>query len=141
LEKYLGISITDNRNHFLASREPEDMENLITIGITDDYTMGYADVAGFRLGTSKPVRFVNPVTKRLNSLMLHPLMIMDSTLQKEKYMNLSYEEAEKYCNKLIDNIKEVNGELALLWHNTAFFIKNDLFMHKLYLNILTYLTK
>jgi hypothetical protein len=139
LEEILDISIIDNRNHFLASREPEEMENLVKIGITDDYTMGYADVAGFRLGTSKPVRFINPATKRLASLIIHPLTVMESTLKEEKYMNLSYDEAQEYCNTLIDNVKKVNGELTLLWHNTSFFVKGDLYLHELYINILTHL--
>jgi hypothetical protein len=50
LEQAWNISVTCNRHHFLASREPEDMEALLRSGISHDYTMGYADVAGFRLG-------------------------------------------------------------------------------------------
>jgi hypothetical protein len=132
LEQSLGIKITDNRNHFLASREPEDMENLIKAGITDDYTMGYADVAGFRLGTSKPVRFINPATRRLTSLILHPLVIMDATLQEKKYMDLTYEESLEYCSNLINNVKQVNGEFVVLWHNTSFFRANNLYLHELH---------
>jgi hypothetical protein len=139
LEKSLGISIVDNRNHFLASREPEDMELLEKSGITDDFTMGYADIAGFRLGTSKPVRFINPATRRLTSLILHPLIIMDSTLSEKKYMDLTCEEAQEYCKKLINNIKQVNGELTLLWHNTSFFIRNDSYLHKLYFNMIEHI--
>ena len=33
-------------------------------GITDDFTIGYPDVAGFRLGTSRPVHWINPENKR-----------------------------------------------------------------------------
>jgi len=119
LEDAYSMAIKHNRHHFLSSREPEDMEYLEKAGITDDFTMGYADVAGFRLGTSQPVRFINPVTKRLSSLTLHPLVIMDGTLEEKKYMNLTAEEAEDYCMKLIQNIRNVNGDLTLLWHNTS----------------------
>lgn len=119
LEKAIGAEIVYNRHHFLASREPEDMENLEEYGITDDYTMGYADVAGFRLGTSLPVRFINPVARRLSSLILHPLTVMDCTLNELKYMNLTADRAEEYCMRLIRNVRNVNGELTLLWHNTS----------------------
>jgi len=119
LEEAYRSVITHNRHHFLSSREPEDMEYLLLAGITDDYTMGYADVAGFRLSTSLPVRFINPVSKRLTSLILHPLIIMDGTLSEKKYMNLSAEKAEDYCRLLIQNIRDVNGALTLLWHNTT----------------------
>ena len=119
LEEAFGVTVTHCRNHFLASREPEDMEYLEKAGITDDYTIGYADVAGFRLGTSMPVRYINPVTRRLSSLTLHPLIIMDCTLNERRYMNLKSEKAEEYCDRLIKNIRKVNGELTLLWHNTS----------------------
>ncbi|MDR1115398.1 MAG: polysaccharide deacetylase family protein [Tannerella sp.] len=119
LEEAFGIEIKCNRHHFLASREPEDMEYLEKAGFTDDYTIGYADVAGFRLGTSRPVRYINPATCRLSALTLHPLTVMDGTLNEAKYMNLTSDQAEEYCMRLIRNIRDVNGELTLLWHNTS----------------------
>ena len=90
LEKNVERSIRFNRHNYLASREPEDMTHLEAAGITDDFTMGYADVAGFRLETSYPVRWINPVTRRLSSILLHPLTIMDCTLEEKKYMGLNY---------------------------------------------------
>ncbi|MDR2774504.1 MAG: polysaccharide deacetylase family protein [Tannerella sp.] len=119
LEDAFETEIKHNRHHFLASREPEDMEYLERAGFTDDYTIGYADVAGFRLGTSMPVRYINPVTRRLFNLMLHPLTVMDCTLNGIKYMNLTGDRAEEYCMKLIRHVRDVNGELMLLWHNTS----------------------
>jgi hypothetical protein len=119
LEKAFNLEAKYNRHHFLVSREPEDMEYLGIAGLTEDYTMGYADVAGFRLGTSLPVRYINPVTRRLSSLILHPLVVMDCTLNEIKYMNLTKDRAEEYCMRLIEHIRNVNGELTLLWHNTS----------------------
>jgi hypothetical protein len=119
LAEAFGVEITENRHHYLTSREPEDMEYLRIAGITDDYTMGYADVAGFRLGTSLPVRYINPATRRLSSLILHPLTVMDSTLNEVRYMNLTADRAEEYCMRLINHTRNVNGELTLLWHNTS----------------------
>jgi hypothetical protein len=135
LEDAFEITIDINRHHFLASREPEDMLYLESAGIKDDYTMGYADVAGFRLGTSRPVRYINPVDCTLHSLILHPLTIMDGSLNEEKYMNLSYREALDYSWLLIENIRKVNGELTLLWHNTS-TVKDDSYLRDLYYDIL-----
>jgi hypothetical protein len=131
LAEAFGLEIKDNRHHYLASREPEDMEYLEMAGITDDYTMGYADVAGFRLGTSLPVRYINPVTRRLSSLILHPLVIMDCTLNEVRYMNLTSDRAEEYCMRLINHVRHVNGELTLLWHNTS-VIERIGYLHDLY---------
>jgi hypothetical protein len=113
------------------------MEYLEKAGITDDYTMGYADVAGFRLGTSLPVRYINPSTRRLSPLTLHPLTIMDGTLSDVKYMNLTSDRAEDYCKRLIQNIRHVTGELTLLWHNTA-VVEHNGYLRELYSKLIKY---
>ncbi|MDR1523651.1 MAG: polysaccharide deacetylase family protein [Tannerella sp.] len=138
LEDAFGIEIRHNRHHFLSAREPEDMEYLEKAGITDDYTIGYAGVAGFRLGTSRPVRYINPVTGRLSALMLHPLTVMDGTLSEAKYMNLASGQAEEYCKKLIRNVRNANGELTLLWHNTS-AVEGYGYLRDLYRTIINYL--
>ena len=142
LEKQLGVTITYNRHHYLACREPRDVEELEKSGITDDFTMGYADVSGFRLGTCYPVRWINPETFRLTQLTLHPLIIMDCTLNEPKYMGLSYDKAEALCTRLLEEVKKVGGEIVLLWHNTS-FQKNiqESYHCKLYLYLLNKLTK
>lgn len=117
LEMISGQTIRYNRHHYLACREPEDMDFLEASGVTDDFTMGYADVAGFRLGTSHPVRWINPITRRLSPLVLHPLSVMDCTLSEQKYMGFSYDDAFAYTLQLIEQVRNVNGELVLLWHN------------------------
>ena len=116
--------ITTSRHHYLRSLQPNDMEALIDARITDDYTMGYADIAGFRLGTCRAVRFINPATRKLTSLTLHPITIMDCTLSEPHYMNLTYKEALSYSQTLINETKQHNGDLCLLWHNTR-FTNND----------------
>lgn len=117
LEKYTGKPVVYNRHHYLTSREPEDMDWLEKAGITADFTMGYADVAGFRLGTSRPVRWINPENWRISSLVLHPLILMECSLNEPAYMNLGYEEALAYALQLTEQVSRANGELVLLWHN------------------------
>jgi len=117
LEKTTRRRIYLNRYHFLDSREPEDLNILEKTGITDDFSMGYADVAGFRLGTSHPVFWINPEDKRISGLILHPLTAMDCTLSDPKYMGMSYEEAQVYCLQLCEQVRQANGEVVLLWHN------------------------
>jgi len=119
LERQTGKSVTYNRHHYLASREPEDMVWLEKAGITDDFTMGYPDVAGFRLGTSRPVHWINPENKRISPLILHPLAIMECSLNEPVYMNLDYEGALAYSTQLIKQVASANGELVLLWHNDS----------------------
>ncbi|MDR3260755.1 MAG: polysaccharide deacetylase family protein [Tannerella sp.] len=136
LEKAFLQDISANRHHFLAAREPEDLSVLEQAGITDDFTMGYADVAGFRLGTARPVRWINACKQIVSSLVLHPLLIMDSTLSESKYMGLTTGDALDYATLLIEQVRQVNGELVLLWHNTSVSEEKGEYHKILYSNIL-----
>ncbi|GHT03602.1 polysaccharide deacetylase [Bacteroidia bacterium] len=134
-----GLGVRLNRHHYLSSREPEDMQGLIEANITDDFTMGYADVAGFRLGTCRAVRWINPNTKTLTSLWLHPLTAMDGTLNDERYMHLNENEAYDYVTKLIDVTQKYNGDVCLLWHNTSIAREAENYLGTLYNNLIDYL--
>jgi hypothetical protein len=139
LERFTRTEIHYNRNHFLNNREPEDFEFLISSGITDDFSMGYADMAGFRLGTCKAVQWINPVKKELTELMVHPLLIMDCTLHEKRYMYMNAHDAYQYCTNLIDTVKRFNGEVTLLWHNTMVEKNSKLYHRKLYFETIKYL--
>ena len=130
-----------NRHHYLASREPEDLTKLIKAGITDDFTMGYADVSGFRLGTCRPVKWINPMTRQLTSLTLHPLSVMDCTLSESQYMGLSPDEAYQYCAGLVREIRQHRGEIVWLWHNTSFAGTESDYHKKLYVRLLNLLKR
>ena len=139
LEQYSGKKIYYNRNHYLRAKEPQDMQQLINAGITDDFTMGFADVSGFRLGTCCAVKWIDAATKKVSSLTLHPLTIMECTLDRPKYMNLNYESALKYCQQLIDQTLMFNGDLNLLWHNTNVVKSANNWQPMLYEQLLQYI--
>jgi hypothetical protein len=137
LKKTLGTSSLISRNHYLLWREPEDITEMEKASITDDFTIGYADHIGFRVGTCRPYRFINPRTKELTNVTIHPLEIMDGTLHSGTYMNLDFENALIACKELINQVYKHNGELVLLWHNTEFIGEN--YQEKLYKAILEYI--
>lgn len=142
LQEAANASILWNRHHFLSSREPEHFACLESAGITDDFTMGYADLAGFRLGTCRPVHWFDPVALRLSNLTLHPLTVMECTLDKRKYMNLNYEQAQAKCFSLLSEVRKRNGEAVLLWHNTELAdksVQTGNYQRKLYVDVLRYL--
>ncbi len=138
LEQVTGVKIKYNRHHFLRIKNPMDMQSLVEAGITDDFTLGYADVAGFRLGTSRAVRWINPQTLAVSSLQLHPLTAMEVSLTGERYMNLSENEAFDYLCILIENAREFGGELNLLWHNNS-FAQTKINLKGLYIRVIDYL--
>ena len=126
------------RAHYLRS-SIDHMQRLADAGYTDDFTMGFADRAGFRLQTSRAVRWINPKTMQLTHLTLHPLIVMDCTLSNANYMNLTEDEAYFLCERLIDKVRLHHGDLCLLWHNSNI---NDTVYHKsLYPQILEYVAR
>lgn len=139
IEKIIKTPIKYNRNHYLTSREPIDMLTLIDAGITDDFTMGYADMAGFRLGTCRPVKYINLKNRQITTLTLHPLPIMDRTLSDKRYMYMNAHEAYQYCTQLIDNVESYNGEISLLWHNNSVEKTAGSYHRKLFRDIIKYL--
>lgn len=132
LEKSIREDVTLHRNHYLRIISYEDLQSLAEADITDDYTIGWADHVGFRLGTTRPVRWINPITFQLTGLVLHPQSIMDGTLSDNHYMNIqSLDQAFEVCRSVIETIEKYNGELVLLWHNSIFAEQNyhkDLYM-------------
>lgn len=142
LERASGRACRCNRHHFLAAREPEDLSALESAGFTDDFTMGYADVAGFRLGTCRPVPWFDPVALRATNLVLHPMTAMDCTLDRKRYMNLDYEGAKSACCTLLAEVRKHNGEAVLLWHNTELSetaAARGSYQRKLYQDLLSHL--
>jgi len=135
LKMKIKQDILYSRHHYLLWKEPEDIEYMQQAKITDDFTLTYADCIGFRVGTCRPYRFINPITKELTDVIIHPLEIMECTC--DRYMALDYENAFSHCKNIIDQVYKHNGELVLLWHNTEFLGNN--YQEILYINILEYI--
>jgi hypothetical protein len=113
-------SITDSevnlsRKHFLRLSIPETYRNLEKAGITNDYSMGYADNAGFRASICTPYTFFDVLQNKTLNLMIHPFAYMDGTLNE--YLGLSIDEAKEKIASLKEQVKEVGGVFIGIWHN------------------------
>lgn len=106
-----------HRSHYLRC-SIDRMQELVDMGVKDDFTMMFADQIGFRLQTTRAVRWINPKTMELTNLTLHPMTVMDCTLSNAQYMGLNEDEAYFECQRLIEKVYQNAGELVLLWHNT-----------------------
>ena len=127
-----------HRSHYLNC-PIATMRQLISLGVTDDFTMGFADRAGFRLQTSRAVLWIDPEKMQLTELVLHPLIAMDVTLSNKNYMNLTEDEASYLCQQLIDKVRMHNGDLCLLWHNSN--LGTDTYLRSLYQQLTTELAQ
>lgn len=111
-------SLTLHRSHYLSC-SIEKMQQLVDMGVKHDFTMMFADQVGFRLQTTRAVRWINPMTWQLTELTLHPLTAMDCTLSHTHYMGLTEDEAYFECQRLFEKVHQNVGEVVLLWHNTS----------------------
>jgi hypothetical protein len=109
--------ITHSRNHFLKLQIPHTYIKLIEAGITDDYTLLYAETIGFRASTCKPFLFFNLQQNNITSLTIHNTCLMDVTLKN--YMQLTPKQAMEQIDMLRHEVKKYNGEFITLWHNSS----------------------
>lgn len=117
LEDIIMRPVTKSRQHYLKLRFPQTYHSLLKMGITDDYTMGFAALAGFRAGTCTPFRFFDLTKNKCTRLTIHPFQAMDVSLKN--YMHLEPDEAWQVIEKLMLEVKAVNGTFISLWHNES----------------------
>ena len=122
-----------HRAHYLRILPPTKMHHYVDAGITDDFTIAYADAPGFRLGTTRPTLAINPATALLLPITLHPLSIMETSLIDPRYLNLSYEQSLELSLSIIGTINRHQGDITLLFHNSSF---DNNIVKKLYPKIL-----
>ena len=115
LEFHTGQQIQLCRSHYLLFNLPNDYRMLESNGITDDYTMGYSNNAGFRAGTSLPFHFYDLQEERASKLVIHPFCIMDKTLHAN--MGLDADAAKHYVLEMAKKVKAVNGEFVTIFHD------------------------
>lgn len=117
LEDIIQNPVTKSRQHFLKLKMPQTYQQLQKAGITDDYTMGFASLVGFRAGTCTAFHFFDLSRNQRTELMIHPFQTMDVTLKN--YMKMDPEQAWQQIEKLMLEVKNVNGTFISLWHNES----------------------
>jgi len=117
LAEKLGGAVRYARYHYLRLTNPSDLQGLEAAGITDDFSLAYADTVGFRAGTCRPFNWIDPRTGKVGKIRIHPLTVMDATLTDPKYMNLSTEDAFSAVVRILSMVREYGGEAVLLTHN------------------------
>jgi len=116
----LGETPKNGRHHFLRFDVDRSYSILDDTGILVDSSGGFADLIGFRFGTSWPFRPYDFVNKQAHKVWEIPLLVMDGTLENTKYMNFKPEEASARISRLMSVVSEYGGIFSLLWHNSSF---------------------
>jgi hypothetical protein len=123
------------RMHYLRWNTPFTMEAWEKAGMAYDSSLGYADHAGFRCGTSFEYPAFDPVQHRALQLRIRPLIAMECSVIEECYMGLGVtEQAYEKFYQLKETTRLVGGTFTLLWHNCRFVNVRE---RRLYSEILT----
>ena len=127
----IGIS---GRQHYLRWRVGFTELLYEGAGITTDSTLGYADVGGFRCGTSRAFQIFSLKKRVMLALTEEPLLIMENTYFSNKY--LGYGVTQEAARKMLDVkgwCKKLNGTFTVLWHNTGLITQSE---REIYLEII-----
>jgi hypothetical protein len=111
-------SIIRSRQHYLIVDLPGTYNKLSALGITEDYSMGYASQTGFRAGTCTPFHFYDLAREAETPLVIYPFQVMDRTLKD--YMHMQPSEATQKISEIIEEVRAVNGTFISIWHNDTF---------------------
>ncbi|MEI7663242.1 MAG: polysaccharide deacetylase family protein [Bacteroidota bacterium] len=117
LSAVVDRNVTNSRQHFLKVSIPRTYRALVQLGITHDYSMGYASNPGFRAGIAAPFPFFDLSRNLTTLLTIHPIILMDVTMRD--YRRLNIERSIEMTRNLVSTVKSVNGEFVSLWHNES----------------------
>ena len=118
LEEIIGEKIFRNRYHYLRFQISHSYLRLMKVGITEDYSLGYAPRAGFRAGTCSPFYYFNLKTNERTDFRIYPFAFMDTTFTR--YNRINAEESLQKILQLMKYVKQAEGTLVGLWHNSSF---------------------
>lgn len=123
LEEILHRKIVRARYHFLRLKLPHSYRTLLRAGLRHDYTMGFADISGFRAGISSPFPFYDLERDCETELSVHPFCVMDTALLR--HLGLSPDEALQRIKTLVDSIRKVGGTFCCVVHNQNLSILDE----------------
>jgi hypothetical protein len=107
--------IYNSRQHFSILKFPDTYFVLQELGVTHDYSMGYANFNGFRASYCLPFYWYDLDDELETGLKIHSYCLSETTLRyKEKATPLTIADVAK---PLIDEVKKYNGELITIFHN------------------------
>lgn len=117
LSEITGRPVTSSRFHFLRLKLPDSYRILMQLGITDDHSMGYSTVNGFRAGTARAVYFYDLMKDERTALRIHPFIFMDTAMAD--HLGMSSGEALDEIRRLLSAAGPYGGEAIGIWHNYA----------------------
>lgn len=138
VSEVINEEIIGCRNHYLRFEVPKTWNYLMKAGFKYDTTLGYSDAMGFRAGIAYPFYPYDINEDKIIDILEIPLVIMDCTILDEtKY----HEEAWSNIKQILDEVKNVNGIIAINFHHTSLDTVTCKLWREVYIKILDYIYK
>lgn len=118
LESISKKKITQTRHHYILFHLPHSFRELINAGFTDDYSMGYGTINGFRASTSHSYLWYDLGKEESTLLRIHPFAFMEANSFYE--LHQTAQEALTEMMHLCNEVKKVNGTFISIFHNHFF---------------------
>ena len=115
LEAMGETAITTSRQHYIRFNLPQGYRRLLEAGITDDYSMGYGSINGFRASVAASFNWYDLEKEEETRLRIHPFCYMEANSFYEQ--KLTAAEAFEELMQYYAICKKVNGTLITIWHN------------------------
>lgn len=115
LQKITGSDVYKSRQHYIRMSLPSTYRRLIANGITEDYSMGYGSINGFRASYCLPYKWYDLEKEQTTNLTIFPFCYMDANSFYEQHY--SSEEALLEMECYFKTVKEVKGLLITIFHN------------------------
>lgn len=116
MESITNTDLKAVRHSFSKLNLPKSYRNLVELEINQDFTMGYIDTLGFRAGTCTPFQFYDLDYEVQTPLQINPYHCLDFALLKYQ----SQLDKTEHLQKLIAEVKAVNGTFVPIFHNYSF---------------------
>lgn len=117
LAKITHRDIYNSRQHFSMLKFPDTYATLLGLGITHDYSMGYAQHNGFRASICTPFYWYDLDEELETGLKIHPFCLSETTLRYTDFA--SPKTASGIAKPIIEEVKKYNGELVTIFHNDS----------------------
>ncbi len=115
LNSITKIQITHSRFHYLRFNLPHSLRRLCKEGITDDFSMAYGAINGFRASYALPFKWYDLELEQATDLVMHPFCFMEAS--SFFHQGFSADEARAEMQYYYNMVKNVNGEFITLFHN------------------------
>ncbi|HRD58037.1 MAG TPA: polysaccharide deacetylase family protein [Ferruginibacter sp.] len=116
LETIKNGAVKLSRQHYIKMSLPDTYQNLYAAGITDEYSMGYGSINGFRASVASSFFWYNLKEEAVTKLRIHPFCFMDANAFYEQKQTAQQSLAE--IMHYYHECKNANGQMITIFHNS-----------------------